>query len=63
MQYAFNSSLNQLRDKTKTEKSNSSTLSNRMSYLDVELRRKKQIMEVAKNKYHRMVEVRQRSFV
>lgn len=61
--YAFNHSINQLREKTKTEKSNSSTISNRASYLEVDLRRKRQLMEQAKNKYHRMVEVRHKSFV
>ena len=34
-----------------------------MSYLEVDLRRKKQMMELAKNKYHKMIEVRHKSFV
>lgn len=59
----FDTSLNQLREKTRTERSTSSTLSNRMKYLEVDMKRKKQMVELAKNKYQRMIEVRNKSFI
>jgi multidrug resistance efflux pump len=59
----FDSSLNQLREKTRTERSTSSTLSNRMNYLEIDLKRKKQMVQMAKTKYQRLMEVRHQSFV
>jgi hypothetical protein len=59
----FDSSLNQLREKTRTERSTSSTLSNRMKYLEVDLKRKRQMVLMAKSKYQRMMEVRHQSFI
>ena len=59
----FNSSINQLRDRTRSERSNSSSLSNRMNYMAVDLRRKKQIAEIARTKYQKMIETRTRSFI
>ena len=34
-----------------------------MSYMEVDLKRKKQMMELAKHKYHKMIEVRHKSFI
>jgi hypothetical protein len=59
----FDSSMNQLREKTRTERSTSSTLSNRMKYLEVDLHRKRQMVVMAKTKYQRMIEVRHQSIV
>ena len=55
MHLAFNTSIIQLREETKSQKSISSTISNRMSYFEVDLKRKQQRMEIAKNKYHKMI--------
>ena len=59
----FNSSINQLRDRTRSERSQSSSLNNRMNYMAVDLRRKKQIAEIARTKYQKMIETRTRSFI
>lgn len=59
----FDVSLNQLREKTRTERSTSSTLSNRIKYLEVDMKRKRQMAEIAKNKYQKMVETRNKSFI
>lgn len=36
-------------------------MSNRINYLKVELGRKKQLANIAKNKYHKMMEARNKS--
>ena len=60
---SFSTSINRLREKTRSEKSQSSSISNRINYLQVDLHRKKQMVEIAKRKYHRMMEVRNQSFL
>lgn len=34
-----------------------------MKYLEVDMKRKKQMVEIAKNKYQKMIEVRNKSFI
>jgi hypothetical protein len=63
MSVVFDTSLNQLREKTRTERSTSSTLSNRINYLEGGLKRKRQMVELAKTKYQRMMEARHQSFL
>ena len=58
---AVNTSLNRLRDRSKEERSNSSSLSNRIAYMQVDLQRKKQLVSIAKGKYQHMLEVRNKS--
>lgn len=60
---AVNTSLNRLRDRSKEERSNSSSLSNRIAYMQVDLQRKKQLVSIAKGKYQRMIEVRNKSML
>jgi hypothetical protein len=44
IQFAFNTSINRLREETKSEKSITSAISNRLSYIEVDLKRKQQSM-------------------
>ena len=60
---AVNTSLNRLRDRSKEERSNSSSLSNRIAYMQVDLQRKKQLVSIAKGKYQHMLEVRNKSML
>lgn len=54
-------SLNRLRERTREERLNCSSLGNRMDYMEEELRRKQRLIEQAKGRYQRVLEVRSRS--
>lgn len=56
-----NTSLNRLRERTREERSNCSLLGNRMDYMEEELRRKRQLVEQARGRYQRVLEVRCKS--